>query len=227
MPCLQTRYMSSNSSQKLQSLCIHVPDLDSCSQKQYSCHFKNCLYSMTYSTGRWKLANYRKAKKPQFTLLIAAFLVAQMVKNADKVYADKTQVWFLGWEIPLEKRMATHTSILAWKIPWTEEPGGLQPMSLQRVGHNWATNTRLTLELHFIAASGRKLTVKSKDESLSGQLSEEPEWTASPTHWRNTWHSVNAVRSTAYQRQGVSVSLFHFSSPALRNLCSRDETELN
>ena len=203
MPCLQTRYMSSISSQKLQSLCIHVPDLDSCSQKQYSCHFKNCLYSMTYSTGRWKLANYTKAKKPQFTLLIAAFLVAQMVKNADKVYADKTQVWFLGWEIPLE------------------------PMSLPRVGHNWATNTRLTLELHFIAASGRKLTVKSKDESLSGQLSEEPEWTASPTHWRNTWHSVNAVRSTAYQRQGVSVSLFHFSSPALRNLCSRDETELN
>ena len=45
----------------------------------------------------------------------------------------------LGWEDPLEKEMATHYSILAWKIPWTEEPGGLQTMRLQRVRHDWAT----------------------------------------------------------------------------------------
>ena len=42
----------------------------------------------------------------------------------------------LGWEDPLEKEMATHSSTLAWKIPWTEEPGRLQSMGLQRVGHN-------------------------------------------------------------------------------------------
>ena len=42
----------------------------------------------------------------------------------------------LGWEDPLEKEMATHSSILAWKIPWTEEAGGLQPMGSQRVGHD-------------------------------------------------------------------------------------------
>jgi len=42
----------------------------------------------------------------------------------------------LGWEDPLEEEVATHSSILAWKIPWTEEPGGLQSMGLQRVGHN-------------------------------------------------------------------------------------------
>ena len=42
-----------------------------------------------------------------------------------------------GWEDPLEKGMATHPSILAWRIPWTEEPGGLQSMGLQRVGHDW------------------------------------------------------------------------------------------
>ena len=42
----------------------------------------------------------------------------------------------LGWEAPLEKEMATHSSILTWEIPWTEEPGGLQPMWFQRVGHN-------------------------------------------------------------------------------------------
>ena len=47
--------------------------------------------------------------------------------------------WFLGCEGPLEKEMATHSSIIAWEIPWTEEPGGLQSMGLQRVGHNLAT----------------------------------------------------------------------------------------
>ena len=48
----------------------------------------------------------------------------------------ETQVQFLGWEDPLEKEMATHSSIPAWKIPWTEEPGSLQSMGLQRVGHD-------------------------------------------------------------------------------------------
>ena len=48
----------------------------------------------------------------------------------------ETWVQFLGWENPLEKRMATHSSIFAWRIPWTEEPGGLQSMDSQRVGHD-------------------------------------------------------------------------------------------
>ena len=48
----------------------------------------------------------------------------------------ETQVRSLGQEDPLEKGMATHPSILAWRIPWTEEPGGLQSMGLQRVGHD-------------------------------------------------------------------------------------------
>ena len=48
----------------------------------------------------------------------------------------KTRVRSLGWEDPLEKEMATHSSILAWKIPWTEEPGRLQSMGLQRVRHD-------------------------------------------------------------------------------------------
>ena len=45
----------------------------------------------------------------------------------------------LGWEDPLEKELATHSNILAWGIPWTEEPSGLQPMGSQRVGHDLAT----------------------------------------------------------------------------------------
>ena len=61
-------------------------------------------------------------------------LVAQMVKNLPAVQ----EIWVrsLGWEDPLEKEMATHFSILAWKILWTEERGGLQSMGLQRVGHD-------------------------------------------------------------------------------------------
>ena len=50
-------------------------------------------------------------------------------------------VWSLGWEDPLEEEMAPHSSILAWEIPWTEEPGGLQSTGWQRVGHSWATNS--------------------------------------------------------------------------------------
>ena len=46
------------------------------------------------------------------------------------------RVQLLGWEAPLEEEMATHSSVLAWEIPWTEETGGLQSMGLQRVGHN-------------------------------------------------------------------------------------------
>ena len=49
---------------------------------------------------------------------------------------ETCRVWSLGWEDPLEKEMATHSSILAWRIPWTEEPGRLQSIGLQRVGHN-------------------------------------------------------------------------------------------
>ena len=62
------------------------------------------------------------------------FLVVQMVK--DLLAMQETQVCSLGWEYLLEKEMATHFSTLAWKIPWTEETGGLQSMGLQRVGHD-------------------------------------------------------------------------------------------
>ena len=61
-----------------------------------------------------------------------ASLVAQSVKNLPGV--QETRLRSLGWEDPLEKAMATHSSILAWKNSWTEEPGGLQSMGSQRVG---------------------------------------------------------------------------------------------
>ena len=69
--------------------------------------------------------------------MLWASLVAQLVKNLPA--KQKTWVRSLGWDDPLEKEMATHSSILAWEIPWTEEPGGLQSLASQRVGHNLTT----------------------------------------------------------------------------------------
>ena len=60
--------------------------------------------------------------------------MAQMVKSLPAI--QETWVQSLGWEDPWEKEIATHTSILAWSILWTEEPGSLQSMGSQRVGHN-------------------------------------------------------------------------------------------
>ena len=68
--------------------------------------------------------------------------VAQMVKNPPAI--QETQVWSLSQEDLLEKEMAIHSSILAWRIPWTEELGGYSPWGSQRVGHDWATNTFTT-----------------------------------------------------------------------------------
>ena len=64
--------------------------------------------------------------------------MAQTVKNLPVMW--ETRVQSLGWEDPLEKGMATHTSVLAWRIPWTEEPGGPESMGSQRAGHNGATS---------------------------------------------------------------------------------------
>ena len=66
-------------------------------------------------------------------------LVAQTVKSLPAM--QETQVLYLGQENPLEKGRASHSNILAWRIPWTEEPDGLHSIGLQRVRHSWVTNT--------------------------------------------------------------------------------------
>ena len=75
----------------------------------------------------------------------------------------ETQVLSVGRENPLEKEMATHSSILAWEIPWTEEPGGLQSLGSQRVRHNWATS----LSLSIIKNRDINLMIFSSVQSLS------------------------------------------------------------
>ena len=78
-----------------------------------------------------------------------ASLVAQRVKRLPTM--QETWVRSLGQEDLLEKEMATHSSTLAWKIPWMEKPGRLQSMGLQRIGHDWTTS--LSLSHHFRRAS--------------------------------------------------------------------------
>ena len=72
-------------------------------------------------------------------------LVAQTVKCLPTM--QETRVRSLGWEYALEKEMATHSSTLVWKIPWTEEPGRLQSMGSQRVGHDWNNLAQPAMEL--------------------------------------------------------------------------------
>ena len=79
--------------------------------------------------------------RQHFAEFITISWLAQTVKHLPAV--RKTWVQSLGWEDPLEKEMATHSSTLAWKVPWTEEPGGLQPMGSQRVGHHWMSSLSL------------------------------------------------------------------------------------
>ena len=71
-------------------------------------------------------------------VVYGASLVAQRIKRLPPMW--DTRVWSLGWEDPLEKEMVTHSSILAWRIPWAEEPGSLQSTGSQGVGHNQVTS---------------------------------------------------------------------------------------
>ena len=73
-----------------------------------------------------------------FSLCIGTSLVAQTVKCLSTM--QETWVRSLGWEDPLEKEMAIHSRTIAWKIPWIEEPGRLQSIGSQRVGHDWANS---------------------------------------------------------------------------------------
>ena len=87
---------------------------------QFSVDGQGCVPSLLFTWGQ--------------TMMDGTSLVAQTVKRLSTM--RETQVQSLGWEDPLEKEMTTHSSILAWKIPWMEEPGRLESMGSQRVGHD-------------------------------------------------------------------------------------------
>ena len=76
---------------------------------------------------------------PNDMINIGASHMAQWVKDLSTMQeTQETGVWFLGWEDSLEEGMATHSNILAWRIPWTEEPGQLQSIIVTRVGRDWS-----------------------------------------------------------------------------------------
>ena len=93
-----------------------------------------CLSSALVKQGRWQPRPIHEAFDS---------LVAQRVKRLPAM--TETWVQSLGQEDPLEKKKATHSSTLAWRIPWTEKPGRLQSIGSQRVGHDWATSLSLSL----------------------------------------------------------------------------------
>ena len=88
---------------------------------------------------------------------------------------QETWVPFLGQEDPLEKEAATHSTILAWRIPWTEEPGRLQSMGSQRVGHHWETNTHMLVSKLFSWTLWDVLTNDQTHGRVTGASDLEPE----------------------------------------------------
>ena len=103
---------------------------------QSGCREESTLesYSMKYEW--FPVKSFYQVSELDLTLpFLGASLVAQTVKNPPAML--ETWVRSLGWEDSLEKEMATHSSILAWRIPWTEEPGRLQSMGSQRVWCNF------------------------------------------------------------------------------------------
>ena len=107
-----------------------------------------------------------------------------MVKDLPAV--GETQVQSLGWEDLLEKEMATHSSILSWRIPWMEEPGGLQSVGSQRVRYDWATkHTRVIRQAGYLSRCLTPLL-----SYLSGKRRENWGKIPSSTHPENLSHSV-------------------------------------
>ena len=97
-----------------------------------------------------------------------------LVKNPPANAGDiRDARWTLHWEDPLEEGMATHSSILAWRTPWTEEPGGLQSIGLQRVGHNWSDTAQHSIAIK-MRRSRRQHTNRS-DRNVRHNLGGTPE----------------------------------------------------
>ena len=139
-------------------------------------------------------------------------LVAQRVKHLPAMW--KTWVWLLGWEDPLEKEMATHSSILAWKIQWTEKPGGLNSMGSQRVGHDWATS--LSHRWHY--PNGRKW--RGPKETLDeGEKGEWKGWLKTQ-HSKNKDHDIWSYHFTVnrWGKNANSERLFSWAPKSLRML---------
>ena len=113
----------------------------------------------------------------------------------------ETQVPSLGWEDPLEKEMATHTSILAWKIPWAEERGRLQFMGSQRVGHHWATSLSLSLVAQMVKSLPAVWEIRVWSLGREDPLEKAMATRSSIHAWRIPWtEEPGRLQSVGLQR---------------------------
>ena len=140
------------------------------------------------------------------------------VKNLPAV--QKTQVWSLGQEDPLEKGMATHSSILAWRIPWTEEPGGLQSLGSQRVGHDWSDWARTQVALFERTRLPMQETQEMQVRSLGQEdtLEEAMATHSSILAWRIPW----TWEPSGLQSTGLPKGRHEWSNLALMHTCSKN-----
>ena len=120
----------------------------------------------------WNQDCWEKYQQPQ--ICRGSSLVAQTGKCLPAMW--ETQVQSLGWEDALEKEMATYTSTPAWKIPGTEEPGGLQSMGLQRVRYNWVTSLLLLLQIYRWHHSNRRKWRWTKEPLYECKRGEWKSW---------------------------------------------------
>ena len=113
----------------------------------------------------------------------------------------ETQVQSLGWEDPLEKEMAAHSSTLAWKIPWMEEPVRLQSIWSQGIGHNWATS------LYYKRSNQSILKEISLEHSFIGRTDAEAEtpifWPPDAKSWL-IWKDPDAVKDWGQEEKGTT-----------------------
>ena len=144
---------------------------------------------------------------------------------------QETWVWSLGWEDPLEKGMITHSSILAWEIPWTEQPGWLQSIGLQRVGHYWATKHTHTHTHHTHTHTHTHIYRKRKKKTELGAdlvffyqtrnhtLSSNPHNLHVWHHWESVcMHECNSCQWFLHQWRNVKVFILAEKQPGVRSV---------
>ena len=123
-----------------------------------------------------------------------------MVKSPPAI--EVTWVQCQDWEDPLEEGMATHSRILVWRIPWTEEPGGLQATGLQRIRHDWVTNTRISIR-----------TRKSSLDSLLLLWCNCPATHSALCVYWESWYNFSSVSQTIRCMCNISKVDLHLLSP--------------
>ena len=130
---------------------------------EYNCAVVWTFFDIAVLGLEWKLTFFSHVAIAEFSKFVGILSAMQ-----------ETQVLSLGWEDPLEEEIATHSNILAWKIPRTEEPGGLQSIGLQRVRHDWVTNTYIKYTIHVMCLNYPETTPPSPSWSMEKLFSMKP-----------------------------------------------------